>query len=604
MATNNQIVVSELDFDRIKANIKTFLKGQSELSDYDFEGSGLSLLLDILAYNTHYNALYTNLAVNESWLDSAVKRSSVVSRAHAIGYVPRSARAATAELEVIVPAGPNDPPTMYLSQDVQFSSTVNGRAYTFYPVESYTAVKIGNNYTFPRVIVKEGTYIGQSYTITDISKKVFISNPNCDTTTLVVAVRDTMSSTTTTTYRLATDILNVKSTDTVYFLKEIDNGKYELEFGNDVVGKSLVPGNVVTISYIVTNKAEANDARIFIPMNLGFTVNTLAKSYGGAEPESIDSIKYLAPKMFNAVNRAVTVDDYKTIIQKLYPNIDAINVWSGADNFPPVYGKVFISIKPSNETVLSPAVKTLIKNEILKSKNIVTITPEFVDPFYLNIQLSTTIYYDKNTTTKTGKDIEALVRYAIALYNQNELKRFDSVFRFSKLSAIIDNADPSIKSNISTITIRRPVIVKYNTAAKYTFHIDNPIYSAGVPEEALTSTGFYVSGSTEIQYLIDDGFGIIKRYYLDSENNKVYTNNNQGSIVYSNGEITLNDLTIVGLASSSLDLIIKPQSNDVISVREHIVQLDFNYFTINSIEDTISMGNSYGGTNYIFTPSR
>jgi hypothetical protein len=265
---------------------------------------------------------------------------------------------------------------------------------------------------------------------------------------------------------------------------------------------------------------------------------------------------------------------------------------------------VFISIKPNNETILSPGAKNLIRNEILKTRNVTTITPEFVDPFYLNVSLNVSVYYDPQTTVRTAEEIKTLVLASITRYNNTDLKRFDSVFRYSKLMNVIDSADSSIKSNITTVTIRRPVVVKYNTAAKYTFHIDNPIYSAGVPEDAVTSTGFYVSGSSEVQYLQDDGYGVIKRYYLDANNTKIYTNNNQGAVVYSTGEITLTDLTVVRLASSEMQLIIKPQSNDIVSVREHIVQIDFTNFTINTVVDTIAAGNSFGGTNYIFSNSR
>jgi len=608
MATNNKIAVSELDFDGIKNNLKTYLRGQSELSDYNFDGSGLSLLLDILAYNTHYNALYTNLAINESWLDSAVKRDSIVSRAFELGYTPRSARASTAVINVIA-TGVNDNPTsLILAKNTMFRTSLNNKQYTFYSTHASTAIRIGNKYTFSNVEIKEGTPLKETYVV-NTGTRVLISNKNCDTTTIAVTVRDTLSSTSETVYTQVEDILSVKASDPVYFIKEIEGKKYELQFGNGRIGKALQNGNVVTIAYMVTNKDVANGARAFKYESGGLyansvSVETRTLSYGGAETESVESIKHSAPRMFSAVNRAVTIEDYKTIIQKHYPHIDAINVWSGAENHPPVYGKVFIAIKPSNETVLSPNAKNIIKSEILKSRNLVTITPEFVDPFYLNIALDTTIYYDPKLTTKTNYELEALVKQSIASYNDSDLKQFDSAFRYSKLMNIIDSTDTSITSNITTVKIRRPVTVKYNTTARYNFHIDNPIYSAGVPEEAVTSTGFYVSGSNEVQYLIDDGYGVIKRYYLDLNNTKIYTNTNQGFVNYTTGEIILNDLTITSLAVSDFSLIIKPHSNDIISVREHIAQIDFNNVKISSVVDTISSGNSYGGTSYTFTPSR
>ena len=346
MATNNKITTTELDFDNIKSNIKSFLRGQSDLSDYDFEGSGLSVLLDVLAYNTHYNALYTNLAVNESFLDSAVKRESVVSRAFELGYLPRSASAARAKVNIKLTNVSGTPDTIVLGSLTPFTTTVNGAPYTFYNDSLYTATNVSGVYTFSNVDLIEGTPLTQSYVVSDQSRYT-ISNIDCDISTLTVDVLANINSTVTTKFKKVTDILTVTSTDNVYFIKEIENGLYEIQFGNDRIGKSVNNGNVIRLSYFVTSKSNANGARIFNSESLSNSViSTKLSSRGGAEAETIDEVKHNAPRFYSASNRAVTNEDYRAVIINNFPNVKAIQVWGGDEDIPPVYGKVFISIAP------------------------------------------------------------------------------------------------------------------------------------------------------------------------------------------------------------------------------------------------------------------
>ena len=599
MATNNKITTTELDFDNIKSNIKTFLRGQSDLSDYDFEGSGLSVLLDVLAYNTHYNALYTNLAVNESFLDSAVKRESVVSKAFELGYLPRSASASTAKINIKLTNVSNSPDTVVLNALTPFNTSVNGTSYTFYNDVPYTAVNSSGTYTFSNVKLLEGTPLTQSYVVSDSSRYI-ISNTNCDISTLTVGISDNINSSIVTNFRKVNDILSVTATDNVYFIKEIENGLYEIQFGNDRIGKSVNAGNVVRLSYFVTNKGSANGARTFSCGSLSnYVISTSIYSRGGAEPETIDEIKHNAPRLYSALNRAVTNEDYRAIIINNFPNVNSIQVWGGDENFPPVYGKVFISIAPKDNAILTDAEKSVIKEDILRSKKIVTITPEFVDPFYLNVALNTTFYYDPKVTTQTANTLIAQVKNNILIYNETELRLFDSIFRFSKLMNIIDSTDQAITSNISSFTISRKILPKFNIIANYNFNIDNPIYSAGVPENAVTSNGFYIDGNTNIQYIRDDGYGNLQRYYLDSSNNIIVTNSKQGTVSYGKGEVNLLSLNISSLAKSELIFTMKLQSNDIISVREHIVRIDPLQLVVNAIAETKVVGSQY-----IFTPSR
>lgn len=601
MAANTNITTSELDFSNIKTNFKNFLRGQTELSDYNFEGSALSTLIDILAYNTHYSALYTNLAVNESFLDSAVKRDSVVSRASELGYLPRSARAATATLNIKASNVFGNPNILILPAYTSFTTNVGTYTYTFYNMEPYTAVNIANVYSFNNVVITEGSPLTQSYTVSD-GMRYIISNKNCDISTLLVNVFESSSSSNKTRFNIASDILDVKNNDNVYFIREINNGQYEVQFGNNRIGKALNNGNIVSLSYFSTNMNFANGARLF-SMDSIFGPNTVLStviiSNGGSPAELLDDIKFNAPRFYSAGNRAVTSEDYKAVLIGDFSNIYSIQVWGGEENIPPAYGEVFISIAPKYNSILTVAEKTKITTEVLKSKKMVTITPKFINPSYLNINFHTVVYFNPHTTTKTANEINLLVKAVILNYDHTDMRRFDSVFRFSKLSTLIDSIDPSITSNISIFTITRILEVDFNILTNYNFHIDNPIYSSGVYEDSVHSNGFYVLGDTNINYIQDDGNGVLQRYYLDKNNIKIIINSNQGKVDYKSGSIYINNMQITRLSDTNLEFIFKMQSNDVISIRSNIINI--NPFTL--YVDVIPISN-VTDSSYIFSPSR
>lgn len=599
MATNNNITTTELDFDNIKSNFKAFLRGQADLTDYDFEGSGLSILLDVLSYNTHYNALYTNLAVNESFLDSAVKRDSVVSRAFELGYLPRSATTARAIVNITISNVSGNPTTLVLSELTPFTTMVNGTSYVFYTDASYTTINTAGNYVFRNVALIEGTPLTQSYIVSD-SARYQISNTNCDISTLTVTVRDSANSSVVVPFNRAVDILSVTSTDAVFFLKEIENGQYEIQFGNGRIGKAVTNGNVIQLSYVVSSKGAANGAKAFACSLLGQSViSTVAPSSGGADPETIEDIKHNAPLSFSASNRAVTSNDYKSILLSNFPNIESIQVWGGDESIPPSYGKVFISIAPKSSLALSINEKSIIKEEILKSRKMVSITPEFVDPFYLNINLNTTIYYDSKLTPLSAPQLISNVTNNILAYNETDLKKFESVFRYSKVLGIIDASDQAITSNITYLTVSRSVSPRFNVEANYVFHINNPLYYYGVPEDAVLSNGFYVSNDANVQYLTDDGVGNIQRFIVDSSNHRVVTNANQGTVDYYTGSVHINSMNIVNLANPEFTFTMKLQSNDIASVREHIVKINPLTLNVMAVADTNAVN-----SRYIFTPSR
>jgi hypothetical protein len=611
---NKNISVAELDFDAIKSNLKNYLKGQSQFADYDFEGSSLAVLMDLLAYNTHYNALYTNLAVNESFLDSASKRSSVVSRAKEIGYVPHSCACPTATVNIVVSGTATTPATLTLPAYSSFSTTVDGVQYSFYNTEAIVTSLSGTTYTFTGVQIKEGTPLTYKYT-TAAGVKYLIPNADVDLSTLKVRVQDNATSSNFTTFVNQEEILNLDGTSAVYFIKEIEGQLYELEFGNNTIGKALVAGNVVNLTYMVTNKEAANGARVFnytgsTLLSGTVAVTTTAPAVGGDDEESIESIRYNAPRAYSAQNRAVTVEDYKALIFRLYPEADTVNAWGGEDNVPPSYGRIYLSIKPKTTSILTNTQKDYIIRSILKQKNVVSITPIIVDPEYINIEVTTAIYYNPRLTTKTESELKTLVIDTIKAYNDENLESFTGVFRHSNLSSNIDNTEDSIVSNITTIKLHREVEVQYNSNSTYTIYLGNPIYNSGVPEQSITSTGFYIQGNTNIMYLEDlptlsSPNGVLRMYYYVGDIKTYFRT--FGTIDYSTGTITMTELEITGIDQTESDifeLIIKPQSNDVVSIRNQLVTIPDNNINVSVILDQVSVGDPAGGANYQFTSSR
>lgn len=622
MAQNNKITTAELDFDLIKSNLKNFLQGQDKFKDYDFEGAGLSILLDLLAYNTHYNALYTNLAVNESFLDSASKRSNIVSRAKEIGYVPHSCASPFAIIDLVVTPTTvtTTSATLTLPAYQPFNATVDGTTYTFYNLEATTAFldTNTNTYTFSSLYVYEGTLLSYRYVAAEGTKYI-IPNENVDLSTLKIRVAENASTSARTTFIREENILNLDGTSAVYFVKEIEGELYELEFGNNVIGKALTPGNIVEMTYLSTNKAEANGAKTFsyngVTLVAGSTyVTTISPAQGGVDIEPGESIKYNAPRAYAAQNRTVTVDDYKTFILSKYPEAESVNVWGGEDNIPPQYGRVFISIKPTQTSILTQGQKDFIL-QLLKEKNVVSITPTIVNPEYINVQVNATVYYNPRLTSLTASEIRSLVIQTIKDYNDTYLDSFSGVLKFSNLTSAIDDAEDSIISNITTIKLFREVTPAYNTVTTYKVELGNPIYSSGVPEQSLSSGGFYIQGRDEVMYIedlpVDKTNGVIRMYYIDEAGNKVYYatlgDKDNPTINYPKGSITIPNLNVTGLDFTDINverLIIKPQSNDVVSIRNQLVRIPDDQIFVNLVVDTVAQGDAAGGGNYQFTSSR
>jgi hypothetical protein len=611
MANNKKINVTELDFDNIKANLKSFLQGQSEFQDYNFEGSAMSVLLDVLAYNTHYNALYNNMAINEMFLDSARKRNNIVSLAKMLGYTPRSATCAKAIVTITVSGGNSAPANLTLPAYSTFTTIVDGKQYNFFNTGSITTTRstVNGNFVFTGVEITEGSPLSYNYVVSD-GIRYIIPNNNVDVNTLKVRVQQSATSSVYETWTRSDSIVTADATTKAYWIKEIDNGLYELNFGDGNVGRALDNGNVLHLDYFVSSLDAANGATQFTyngsTLLSGAQVSVVATSAAanGDTQESNDSIRFNAPKFYAAQNRCVTPDDYKALIYANLPEASSVAVWGGEDNNPPVYGKTYLCIKPKNAAKLTSVEKANIISTILTNRNVVSVIPEIVDPEYINIAPTINVYYNEQETTKTASEIATLVRQTVLAYNDSDLQKFDGVFRFSKLSKLIDETDPSIVSNIMTILLRRKLQPRYNVSAQYLLNMINPIYKSGVAEDAIVSTGFYIAGSPDIHYLNDDGVQFMRLFKYGQNATKIYVDNEIGTIDYAKGIIDIRNLNITGLADVDFEISIAPQSNDVVSALTQIAEIAVDHLRVNAIADKTASGDLRGGYNYVFSSSR
>ena len=441
MATNSKgkIEITDLDFDTIKANFKSFLSQQNSFTDYNFEGSGMSVLMDLLAYNTHYLAFHANMLANEMFIDTSLTRSAAVSHAKALGYLPSSAKASCAYVDVTVKGVPISQTTLIMAAGTIFTSTVNDVSYNFVTIGDHTATSDNGTFVFSGIKIFEGTRVRYTYTVNsaDLEQQFIIPSATVDTGTVVVSVQASPSDVTTEVYTLNTDYATLDSTSLKYFLQEVEDGKFEIYFGDGVTGKKPIDGNIVILDYVVTNGSVADGANAFTPAsNIGGYSNVLAlataSASGGGDSESVDSIKYNAPLKYAAQGRAVTPDDYKAIVPSVYTNIKSIQCWGGEDNDPPIYGKVYIAIRPNTGTSLTTTTKNSIVTS-LKNYNVASIVPEIVDPEILYLVLGVTAKYNSTVTEKSKSDIQALVETTVSTFNTNNLQKFDSVFRHSNL---------------------------------------------------------------------------------------------------------------------------------------------------------------------------
>ena len=609
MATN--LNVTELDFADIKQNLKNFLKQQTEFNDYDFDGSGLNVLLDVLAYNTHYNALNAHYSLNESFLDSAQIRGNVVTRAKLLGYTPRSVLSPRATVDIVVSiAGEvgTIPTVLELTRGTKLNTVVSGEEFQYVVLQTQQATLVGTTYTFSDVVIAEGTTRELKYRVdNDIENQKFqLSDYDADTSTLRVRVQSNEESSSFDIYTKFESLKNVDSESKVYFLQENPSGYYEIYFGDGITGFKPTNNNIVTIDYVTTKGSESNGANNFSMVDSigGFssiTVTLDTAAGGGVEAETMESIRFNAPLTFIAQNRAVTADDYASIIKKEFSNIDSISTWGGEDNDPPDYGKVYICVKPLLADQLTTAEKTNITGAILKGKNVVSITPEIVNTNFTYLEIDCNFKYNPNLTDRSSVELQSVVRDTITDYNFNNLNKFDGVFRHSQLTRAIDNSDPSILN-----TIVRPRMFQYITPSNvstlpndFNLTFTSPFYQSG------NSTAFILSSSAFLINNVQHFFGdipisgstnrkVIVYKVVNLENVTVI--NDAGLIDVLKGTISLNKF--LPDATTSIKITVLPNSLDLAPKRDQLISIDNNSVTITPEIDTIAVAGSAGSITY------
>ena len=618
MATTKRLTVTELDFDDVKSNLKTFMRNENEFKDYDFEGSGLSALLDVLAYNTHYLAFNANMLANEMFLDSSQLRSSVVSHAKTLGYTTRSARAAQAVINVYLNTTDT---SATMTAGTVFTASIGDTSYQFVTIQDTISTNIGSVIPFNNLSVYEGSFVSTRYTTDtqNVEQRFLINDARADTTTLTVKVQNSSTDSITATYTLATDIAALTSTSNVYFLQEVEDGKFEIYFGDDILGNAVVDGNIIILNYVVTNKGVANSASTFtnsaaIDGISSVNVSTVSASAGGSEPETIQSIKYNAPLDYASQGRCVTAEDYKTYVKQLFPNTQAVSVWGGENGSYnsstgvsdiAEYGKVFISVKSTTGLNLNEVQKAQLVTD-LASYTVASITPVVVDPETLNLILNVNFKYDSSATTRANESLVSLVNSTVTNYNTNYLKVFNSVFRHSQFTGLVDATDSAILSNITTVSLSSSYTPNTLGSYSFTVNLGNPLYNPHSGHNAasggvIASTGFYVSGNINEMFFDDDGVGNLRIYYLVS-GVRTYYLELAGTVDYLTGLISTYPVYITevsnvdGSASTAIRLTGTPNSTDIVGKRNQILEIDILNTTVTGNQDTIAVSSSGGGS--------
>lgn len=590
MATNtDKIIISELDFDQIKLNLKQYLQAQDEFADYDFDGSGMSILLDVLAYNTYYGSYYDNVIANESRLHSAILRESIVSKAKELGYVPYSRTAPHVFLDLVVkPPNPDDiywvnTQTVEVPEGTVFSTSVDGKNFDYVTLESFTLVKSGNSYVTPvvegePVYVKayEGKLKFSSFVVdnADFDRKYLIPSIGIDKSRIRVYVKPNIASgiESQIEYHHANTFPLPDSENNSYWLWETNDLKYELEFGDGVLGRKLKHGNVIIVQYLATNGSLTNGCTSFKTSSAiagvrGISVTAVGKSIGGAEEESLESIKFSAPKSFSMQNRAVTKDDYRFLIRELYPSAQSINVWGGEENDPPQYGQVFVSVYPElteeqNEELVST----------IKKYNMITIEPVIVSPDFIYIVVDTNVIYDKSLTIASDADIISAVSDAIVNFSQAEIEAFGTNFRYSPLCTAIDDAEPSIVSNLTTVSLQKRFTPNLDVLEQYVLNFKDALKST-----TLLMTGFTVFEPVtyaDATYIAaDDGQGIIE--IIRKRPNKPDTVVGRcGFVDYASGLVTLSNFLPTSVESLEMRVTVLPADPDVVTSQNTVLKIE------------------------------
>lgn len=608
---------TNLDFGTLREQIKDYLRVNSNFTDFDFEGSNFSILIDLLAYNSYITAYNTNMAVNECFLDSATLRENVVALARNIGYVPRSTKSARANINFTVDLVTNDTRIVTLKAgQVALGNQASGEYIYSIPDDFVTTVNSSNFANFDGLDIYEGIFLTKRFTIdySQPNQKFILPNRNID----VSSIRVTVESNIIETYDRYTNILNVNSSSRLFLVQEVEDERYEILFGDNILGKRPPAGATVTVTYIVTNGSLGNGAANFsfvgilkddtdttLTSGIG-PITTVQSAENGDDIEDISSIKYLAPRIYSSQYRAVTANDYKGIIPFVYPNVESVTAYGGEELDPPEYGKVFIAIKPRNSSFLSKVTKDDILRQ-LKQYSIAGIKPEIIDLKYMYVEVDSTVYYNTNSITDPT-DLRTKVFNTITTYSKTtDINSFGGRFKYSKVVGLIDDSDGGVTSNITRVRMRRDINPEINNFATYELCYGNSFYQQ-CDGYTVKSTGFTVNGIQGTVYLgdipIDDVRGRLVLFRLEN-NEPLIVKNNAGTVDYVHGEINLEVLNITGtsLESGLIQIEAIPLSNDIIALKDLYLQLDVGNSKITTLPDVVSSGENLSATQYVTTSS-
>ena len=675
MAANTTLTVTDLDFDSIKNNLKTFLRSQTRFQDFDFEGSGMNVLLDLLAYNTHYNAFYLNMIANEMFLDTSKLRQSTVSHAKLINYVPESSHGAETKLNIrVTPSVSEDQEISTLTLDKYtkvFGGSLDGVNYPFVVLDSHTVNKDGSSFLFSNVTIKQGEVVTRQFLMdpTNTKRRFEIPSESIDLNTVIVTIQESASNTFTSVYNLAEDLTEITRDSKVYFVEENEDGNYRIYFGDDVIGKKPTNGNIINVTYIDNSGSIANKINVFTvstsvgSFNDNVRVSSTSAAYSGSEKETIDQVKHRAPYFYSAQNRAITKYDYETLITKDYTNIDSVAVWGGEDNIPVIYGKVFLSLKTKENFFLTNLEKESIKNTLIENRNVLTVIPEIVDPSYTYILVRGSVYYDSTLTQYTAAQIRSFVVAAIEDYKTDFLGKFKSGFQKAEIQQYIQNSENSITGSDIKVILQKRIPITLSQSKSYTVDFGVPIKKgdfnssiSSYPSVTIVDTNFIerkvffeevpsinsgiekidilnggvnyttvptvtivgdgtgatgiaklyggriasieitnrgsnytratvsISGETgsgvQVNPVLQSRVGILRTYYLNASGEKVFVNNNAGTIDYDNGIVVLTSLLPVSVDSNSyyepnvLTINTYVDKEIITSIRNKIIDID------------------------------
>jgi hypothetical protein len=610
-----------LDFDQIKTSIKDYLKSNTNFTDYDFEGSNLSIIIDALAYNTYITSYNTNMAANECFLDSSTLRENVVALARNIGYVPRSRRSSRAKISFFI-SGLTETVTATIRAGIICNGAGSNTNYIFSIPEDITVPVSNGVAIFNNIEIYEGTFLSQNFTVNTAhtNQRYILANPSIDTSTIRVKVKPSESSSSTVTYKQIDNIVGVTSTSSSYLLQEIEDERYELVFGDNVIGKKLSNDNYITASYIITGGKSGNGAANFsfignIVNQDGATIDasnfslvtTNENSRDGDDIESISSIKYYAPRIYSSQYRAVTSSDYESVLGYIYPNVESVTAFGGEEMSPPRFGKVFISVKPRNGDFLSDETKRELVSK-LKGYAVAGIVPEFIDLKYLYVEVQTSPYYNPNLNDDQD-NLKTDISNALTQYSRSiDVNKFGGRFKYSKAVSLIDNVDSSITSNITLVKIRRNLKAVLGQFAQYElcygnrFHTQESSYN-------VVSTGFTMEGITGTVYLSDEVInrekGRIFFFTYTEGGTPSIVKKNAGTVDYMTGEILIDTVNILStvIADGVIEIQAIPHSNDIVGLRDLYIKFDMTNTSINMVQDLIASGENTSGSRFVHTHS-